>query len=127
MSAWPPSTGEAIHTSTFLGNPIACAAALAQLGEIERLQLMPRASALGERIRARAEQWSVEVRGLGLIQGVVVDRALEICDECLRAGVLLLAEGTPANVLAITPPAVITDAQLDFALDVVERCIMRST
>ena len=35
MEAWPPSTGEAIHTSTFLGNPISCAAALAQLEEIE--------------------------------------------------------------------------------------------
>src|SRR5690606_25445822 len=36
MESWPPSTGEAIHTSTFLGNPISCAAALAQIEEIER-------------------------------------------------------------------------------------------
>ena len=35
MSAWPPSEGAAIHTSTFLGNPVACAAALAQLRSIE--------------------------------------------------------------------------------------------
>ena len=38
-AAWPPSTGEAIHTSTFLGHPVGCAMALAQIAEIRRLKL----------------------------------------------------------------------------------------
>lgn len=134
MAAWPPSTGEAIHTSTFLGNPVACAAALAQLTEIERGELLFRALVLGEKIRDRTAVWDAEVRGVGLLQGVVIatqagtpdtERALAICDECLRQGVLLLAEGAHSNVLAITPPAVITEAQLDHALDTIERSMVR--
>jgi 4-aminobutyrate aminotransferase / (S)-3-amino-2-methylpropionate transaminase / 5-aminovalerate transaminase len=135
MAAWPSSTGEAIHTSTFLGNPIACAAALAQIEEIERLGLVGRAARLGAAIRERADVWVREIagvaeaRGIGLLQGVVLRdgagrpdgrRALSVCDGVLRHGVLLLAEGDEAAVLALTPPATITDAQLSRALDTVD-------
>ena len=131
MSSWPESTGEAIHTSTFLGNPIACAAALAQIDEIDSRGLLQRAQQLGEHIQQRARTWRSwaglrAVRGVGLLQGVVLDdaaSAFDVVNQCLRQGVLLLMEGTNANVLAVTPPAVITDAQLDFALDVLERSL----
>jgi 4-aminobutyrate aminotransferase-like enzyme len=135
MDAWPASAGEAIHTSTFIGNPIACAAAIAQIGEIEKHGLLARARSLGELIQARAREWQhnidgvTEVRGLGLIQGVVVNsatRALHVVNAALSAGVLMLMEGTNADVIAITPPTVITDAQLGFALDVIERCLLES-
>jgi 4-aminobutyrate aminotransferase-like enzyme len=116
MQAWPPSTGEAIHTSTFLGNPIACAGALAQLNEIEDAGLLARASQLGAVITGQASEWGLEARGLGLIQGIVSERALEVAARCLQQGVLLLAEGPRANTIAITPPAVITEEQLSFAL-----------
>lgn len=133
MDAWPASTGEAIHTSTFLGNPLACAAALAQIDEIEKRGLLQRARELGERIRTRALQWQhttdviTDVRGLGLIQGMALKDAklaLHVVNTCLAEGVLLLMEGPYADVIAITPPAVISDAQLDFALSVVERCLL---
>jgi 4-aminobutyrate aminotransferase / (S)-3-amino-2-methylpropionate transaminase / 5-aminovalerate transaminase len=132
MSGWPASTGEAIHTSTFLGNPVACAAALAQLDEIERRGLLARTDQLGRRIADRARGWADRfdgvgpIRGRGLVLGLPVagaGRALDIADACLRDGVLLLAEGPAADVLAITPPAVITDAQLDAALAVLERAL----
>ena len=132
MSGWPASTGEAIHTSTFIGNPIACAAALAQIEEIENRGLLARARILGQRIRARADGWSkrfstiVSTRGIGLIQGVQMrsaDHAMRTVDACLQRGVLLLVEGTNTDVLAITPPAVITEEQLDYALDVIEHCL----
>ncbi|HEX6559328.1 MAG TPA: aspartate aminotransferase family protein [Longimicrobiales bacterium] len=119
MSAWPRSHGEAIHTSTFLGNPLGCAAALAQLEQIEQLHLLERARLLGEAIQDWARSAGVPVRGRGLIQGLVLadaGTALEVCRRCLAEGILLLAEGTHSNVLAITPPAVITDPQLSFAL-----------
>jgi 4-aminobutyrate aminotransferase-like enzyme len=50
-------------------------------------------------------------------------RALRVADRCLQHGVLVLAEGPDAAVLAITPPAVITDEQLDAALNTVEAAL----
>lgn len=135
MAAWPPSTGEAIHTSTFLGNPVACAAALAQLSEIEQRGLVSRSEALGRAIRTRVAEWKVrrpgiEGCGLGLLQGVRVRDSrgaaqpmLRPALDLLQRAVVALAEGEQAEVLAITPPAVITDAQLDFALDALEAAL----
>ncbi|MFQ5529715.1 MAG: aspartate aminotransferase family protein, partial [Gemmatimonadota bacterium] len=59
MSAWPESTGEAIHTSTFLGNPLACAAAAASLREIERRGLPEQAASIGA-------DWKEELSDLAL-------------------------------------------------------------
>jgi 4-aminobutyrate aminotransferase/(S)-3-amino-2-methylpropionate transaminase len=142
MSAWPPSTGEAIHTSTFLGNPLACAAALAQLAEIESTNLVARAAALGERLRRRLDAWRErypavgDVRGRGLLQGVDIVRpgtrdpdpslALRVCDAALRRGVLIVTEGPALNVLAFTPPLVITDEQLECATELVEEELRRA-
>lgn len=137
MASWPPSAGEAIHTSTFLGNPIACAAALAQIEELEELRLVERADRLGKRLRERLEGWKDrfpavgDVRGLGLLQGVelVEDRetrapatelAGRIVAGALRQGVLLLSEGPHANILAFVPPLSITEEQLEAALEVLE-------
>jgi 4-aminobutyrate aminotransferase-like enzyme len=119
MSGWPASDGEAIHTSTFLGNPVACAASLAQLDEIERGGMLRRAGQLGDIIRKWADSRGIPIRGRGLIQGVELgrERALKVCAECLKSGVLLLAEGPDLDVAAITPPAIITEQQLRFALD----------
>jgi 4-aminobutyrate aminotransferase/(S)-3-amino-2-methylpropionate transaminase len=115
---------------------VACAAALAQIAEIERLGLVDRAHVIGERIRRRTEAWLdafdtvTSVRGLGLLQGVVMagdaaagSRALRVADEALQRGVLVLAEGDSADTLAITPPAVIRETQLDRALDEIEAAI----
>lgn len=132
MRAWPASDGEAIHTSTYLGNPTGCAAALAQIAEIERNDLLTRAGEAGERIRARAESWTnrfegvSDARGRGALQAVTIDssqRAAHITAQVLRDGVIVLTEGERGDVLAITPPAVITQAQLDFALDAIEAAI----
>jgi 4-aminobutyrate aminotransferase-like enzyme len=85
---------------------------------------------LGERIRQRAAGWAGlgagPARGRGLLQAVPVagaGRALRVADRCLQAGVLVLAEGGAAEVLAITPPAVITEVQLDAALSIIEAAL----
>jgi 4-aminobutyrate aminotransferase-like enzyme len=133
MGSWPPSTGEAIHTSTFLGNPVACAAAVAQIEEIESKGLLDRAARLGGVIAERTGRWVqrfgqvLEGRGIGLLQAAVMEpgEALRVAAEAQRNGVLVLAEGDNAEVLAITPPAVITDEQLASALDILEAALER--
>jgi len=75
-AAWPRSTGEAIHTSTYLGHPVGCAMALAQIQEIAERRLPERAGALGEfflrelRAAIPASKYQIEIRGLGLMTGV---------------------------------------------------------
>lgn len=129
MDAWPASEGEALHTSTFLGNPVACAAALAQLRVIEERGLVDRARALGELVAARLDgwvrerPWAASHRGRGLMRAIVLSgaaperRASAAAEEALRRGVIVLPEG---DALALTPPLVIDQAQLDHALDVLD-------
>lgn len=62
-AAWPASQGEAIHTSTFLGHPVGCAMALAQIGEIRRLKLCERSAKLGESLRRLLSALAAEVNG----------------------------------------------------------------
>ncbi len=134
MSAWPPSTGEAIHTSTFLGNPIACAAALAQIELIANGGLLQRAALLGASIGSRADSWRAtgavtEVRGLGALQAVELaepGHAMTVTERLLSTGLIVLTEGPAGNVLALTPPLTITDAQLEKALDLLEAEIQGS-
>jgi 4-aminobutyrate aminotransferase/(S)-3-amino-2-methylpropionate transaminase len=109
MDSWPESKGEAIHTSTFLGNPLGCAAALAAIGEMKRLKLDVRSRQLGDYLCSR-----LKLRGKGLMLGLEVDNAPRLCERLLRAGILALPEG---DVLGITPPLTITRRQLDYAIE----------
>jgi 4-aminobutyrate aminotransferase-like enzyme len=127
MAAWPASDGEALHTSTFLGNPTTCAMALANLDQIEALGLVERADRLGRRIAARLDGWvqdgrAAATRGLGLMRAAIPAgpspgaASSAAAAAALAAGVIVLPEG---EALAFTPPLVITEAQLEHALDVV--------
>ncbi|HVY70431.1 MAG TPA: aspartate aminotransferase family protein, partial [Verrucomicrobiae bacterium] len=76
-AAWPAATGEAIHTSTFVGHPVGCAMALEQIAEIRRLELVNRSAALGkvllrelERVASNVSGYEVGARGLGLMAGL---------------------------------------------------------
>ncbi|HXC34375.1 MAG TPA: aspartate aminotransferase family protein, partial [Candidatus Acidoferrales bacterium] len=76
-AAWPPSRGEAIHTSTFLGHPVGCAMALAQIAEIRRLDLCARSTDLGifllaelDAIKNEKLKIKTSARGLGLMAGL---------------------------------------------------------
>jgi 4-aminobutyrate aminotransferase-like enzyme len=124
MEAWPDSTGDALHTSTFLGNPVACAAAVAHLRQIEGRDLVQRAGAMGHHLASRLDEWiqdgrAVSRRGLGLMQAVVPAgrepglRAIAAAEAVLADGVLVLPE---TDALVFTPPLVINEAQLDAAL-----------
>jgi 4-aminobutyrate aminotransferase-like enzyme len=123
MDRWPSGT----HGSTFGGNPVVCAAALATLDVLDGEGLYDRARVLGERAleRLQAEAGGLDVvrdvRGLGLMIGVeLVDRAATavVTQRCLAGGVIVLSCGPGENVLRLAPPLTISDAELDHGLDV---------
>jgi acetylornithine/succinyldiaminopimelate/putrescine aminotransferase len=120
MDSWPQSNGEAIHTSTFLGNPLGCAAALAAIGEMKRIKLDARSRKLGEWLARRLAEFGT-VRGKGLMLGVEVGNAVPIVEKLLQRGVLALPEGNRGEILGVTPPLVITERQLEFALKELSR------
>ena len=125
-AAWPESSGEAIHTSTFLGHPVGCAMALAQIAEMRRLALPERSGRLGplllDELKAlRAPGLELSARGAGLMAGLDLVRpdgtpataeALDIIKRMLHRGFILLPEGEHSNVISFTPPLTITAAQL---------------
>ena len=137
-AAWPRSTGEAIHTSTFLGHPAGCAMALAQIREIEARKLVERSEHLGKfllrELSALRPPRSVvcTCRGQGLLAGLELQHpdsspatgpALQIIKTMLRRGFILLPEGEHANVISFTPPLTITDGQLETALDILAQVL----
>jgi 4-aminobutyrate aminotransferase / (S)-3-amino-2-methylpropionate transaminase / 5-aminovalerate transaminase len=127
--------GRSAIGGTYVGNPVACAAAIAALDVIDDEGLLERAEVVGKAIRSRWEEISRlvpevgEVRGLGSMIGVemVGDRDSREPDgayverliaESQRRGLITISCGVHGNVLRHLPPLVITDAQLDEALDV---------
>jgi 4-aminobutyrate aminotransferase/(S)-3-amino-2-methylpropionate transaminase len=136
MAAWPPSEGEAVHTSTFLGHPLACAAALAALESFDAEAVPARAEALGARLRdGLAERLSgvpgvADIRGLGALVGIELAQAegrggvaARVAVAALRRGVLVLPAGDAGEVVELTPPVVLTEAQADHAVEVLVRAI----
>lgn len=131
-AAWPASNGEAIHTSTFLGHPVGCAMALAEIREIGARGLVQRSAELGdallgwlaELVRATAGL-RLEARGLGLLAGLEVrlpngasatELVLSAVKRLLGQGFIFLPEGEHANVVSFTPPLTISAKQLRSAV-----------
>ncbi len=139
MDAWPESDGEAIHTSTFLGHPLACAAALAVLGALERQRVAERAEEVGAallaglRERLSGVDTVGEVRGLGLLLGIELVRpadggpatgaAVRVAERSLGEGILLLPAGEAGHVVELTPPIGLTKRQIERVVDVLSRVI----
>lgn len=129
------------HLSTFGGNPVSCAAALANLNYIERENLCARATETGNyamnRLRELQAQHPIigDVRGLGLMIGIelVKDEALTpataeaeaIKAACYDAGVLVGVGGVYGNVIRLQPPLVITRQQIDHAIDTIVAAIQK--
>jgi 4-aminobutyrate aminotransferase/(S)-3-amino-2-methylpropionate transaminase len=140
MDAWPDSTGEAIHTSTFLGHPLACAAAIRVLdtmadgsvaAEIDRVGASIFA---GLRSRLDGVRAVGDIRGLGLLLGIELVEAdgttkaagagVRIAERVLRDGIISLPAGDVGEVYELTPPVVLTDEQRDHALDRIAQAIV---
>lgn len=118
------------HLSTFGGNPVSCAAGLANITYLEEEKLIEKSARKGDWLKASLEELKRkvskigEVRGKGLMVGVelVTDResktpameeASKVRQLCLEAGLLIGVGGTFNNVLRIQPPLVISERQLE--------------
>ena len=128
------------HLSTFGGNPVSCAAALANINFIEREDLCAKAREDGEyvitRLTSLQERLPIigDIRGLGLMIGIelvagdgmtpATAQAEAVRTACLENGVLVGVGGIFGNIVRIQPPLVITRELLDHALGVVEQSLM---
>jgi 4-aminobutyrate aminotransferase len=130
---WPPGA----HASTFGGNPVAVAAALATIDLLER-ELIANSARMGGYIMDRLRDWPRrfpivgDVRGLGLMIGVEIvrdretkERAPELRDRlehlAFERGLLVLGAGR--NSIRLSPPLIISRDQADFAIDTLEECL----
>jgi 4-aminobutyrate aminotransferase/(S)-3-amino-2-methylpropionate transaminase len=124
---------------TYVGNPVAQAAALAVLDVIEEEGLVERSEAIGRTIRGRMEDWQRrwpavgDVRGLGAMLAIelvsgedrapATDVASRVIEEALRRGLMLIKAGVHGNCIRVLVPLVVTDAELDEALGAWEEAL----
>ncbi len=125
---------------TFVGNPVACAAALAVLDLFEEGPLLARAAELGRRVERHLAGLAARHPGVGDVRGLGAMRALELVKDratkepdkegtqavlrrSYERGLLLLSAGTHGNVIRTLMPLVTTDEQLEEGFDVLEKSL----
>jgi acetylornithine/N-succinyldiaminopimelate aminotransferase len=116
------------HGSTFGGNPVTCAAAIAALGTLAEPRFLAHVEAVGKHFRSRLERLATrhrtmrEIRGRGLMLGAVLDRqGAPVVSRCLADG--LLINCTADKVLRFLPPLVITQAEVDEGMAILDRAL----
>jgi len=121
------------HASTFGGNPLACAAGLAVLKTIESEGILQNVEARGEQLRVRLRAIASkyphlfsEVRGWGLINGIELSAdtdltSIQLVKAAMDSGLLLAPAGT--KVLRFVPPLVVSEEEVDRAVDILEKVI----
>jgi len=150
MFSWGVSTGDSIHTSTFLGNPLGSSVALAVIKEIEDRRFVDRSKQMGEYFRRKLHDLKLhhpligDVRGAGLMIGMelVENRSLDatkpsqknkpatakakaFIEESLKSGLVLLLSGLHHNVISITPPFVISEKEIDYSIGVFDKILKK--
>ena len=136
MDKWPVSPGEALHTSTFLGNPVGCAMAVRALDIHKDPTVAVDVERQGRELKAMLEDLDSgfihEVRGRGLMVGVELrhpdgrpagDVAGRLLGEMLKRGVVMLADGPEGNILAFTPSFYITLGELVYVVQQVSEVL----
>lgn len=133
LEAWRVP-GEALHTATFVANPLACAAALATLDVIERDDLVATSQRLGSIIGRGLEPLKerfpavIDIRGRGMLWGIELqhpDQASMLTQFLLEQGLIALAGGANGCVLQWVPPLTITSEQLQWALETLPAQLQR--
>jgi 4-aminobutyrate aminotransferase len=129
------------HLSTFGGNPVSCAAAIANIDVLEEEKLADNAAARGEQIMStmRAFQKDCallgEVRGKGLMIGLelvsdkdktpAAEQAKQVRKWCREEGILVGVGGTLANVIRIQPPLVLSEEEAEKVTDVLKKLLKK--
>ncbi|OGC07476.1 hypothetical protein A2230_03050 [candidate division WOR-1 bacterium RIFOXYA2_FULL_36_21] len=125
MSKWSPGA----HGSTFGGNPVCCAAAVATINVIKEKGLLGKAEKLGKYLIKRLEKLKnkysqiKDVRGIGLMVGVDFgDNTVvkKIMNFCLEKGLVLISTGGDGTVIRFVPSLIIKKPQIDKALEIFE-------
>jgi predicted acetylornithine/succinylornithine family transaminase len=123
-AAFVPGT----HGSTFVANPVACRAALAVLDALQNEGVLDNVRDAGGHLSARLQTLAsssdkvLEVRGKGLMWGIVLDRpARPLVEAALERG--LVVNATAGNVVRLLPPLIITKAELDEGIDSIEKLL----
>ncbi len=131
------------HLSTFGGNPVCCAAGLANIRFMERENLPAHAASMGEHAFSRLREIQQkntligDVRGLGLMIGIelvkdadltpAAEEAEAVRNACLERGLLLGVGGIDGNVLRFQPPLVISRSQIDQAMGILSDVLKNVT
>ncbi|WP_419893644.1 aspartate aminotransferase family protein [Oceanobacillus kimchii] len=135
MDQWPLGS----HGTTFGGNPIACAAALASLSVMKEEKLLNNAKTMGDyaltKLNSLKEKYEIvhEVRGIGLMLGIELrdpqtgkpdgDAVMEALNGCLDEGVLFYLCGNAGEVIRMIPPLTINKKQIDQGIDVLDKVL----
>ncbi|MFC1495901.1 aspartate aminotransferase family protein [Candidatus Margulisiibacteriota bacterium] len=129
MKKWSPGS----HGSTFGGNPVNCAAALATIEVIKEEGLLENAQKLGDylksgllKLQLKYSKLIKEVRGKGLMLGVDFgDNTVvrKIMDDCLNNQLVLISTGGSGTVIRFVPPLIVTKEQIDCALTIFEKAL----
>jgi 4-aminobutyrate aminotransferase/(S)-3-amino-2-methylpropionate transaminase len=121
---------------TYGANPLACRAALAVLDVFEKENMLQKAEALGKKLKARFEKWQKEfdiigeIRGIGAMLGLelikgqnkepAAEEAKQLVNICVEKGLVILSCGSYGNIIRTLIPFVISDAQLEKGLAIME-------
>jgi len=128
MEKWSPGA----HGSTFGGNPVNCAAAIATISVMKKQKLIENSAKLGGYMKKKLEElknkYSVikDVRGMGLMIGIDIGDAAvvkKIMDTCLKNGLVLISTGGGGTVLRFVPPLIVKKAEIDKALKIFEKVL----
>lgn len=135
MRKWPAGA----HGTTFGGNPVSCAAAIATIDSIESKKLLENAAKGGryamERLLAMKNKYPLligDVRGLGLMIGIEVinndgspskERLKKVIDRCLEKGLIIVECGIDKNIARLMPPLIVTGKEMQKALDIFEEAL----
>ena len=117
------------HGSTFGGNPLACAAALAVLDEMEKPEFLPHVAKVGayfqdqlDALREKYPRLITEVRGRGLMLGAQLTQpGRTIVDDCLAKGAIINC--TAGDVLRFVPPLIVTEEEVDEMIAILDKVL----
>jgi len=115
------------HGTTFGGNPLACAAAIANLKLLQEENLIAKCQEKGEYFKKKLEElkekypeYIKEIRVLGLMVGLEIKKdGLEVVKKCLEEGVLINC--TAGNVLRFLPPLIVKEEEIDYLIEVLDK------